>query len=175
MESLSCYSLYESKITAGITVNDFESIVTVSPDTIVVKHAAIQTEPVVDKISQKNIGDFRHVAGVSLSFLHEVVGKSTKSKTSCLLAVDPTRWRLAADAVPAAVIDPCGLRNHVILLLRANSKYVLISRDNPYMVVAVDKDGKPVIQTMNRASLMLAAITNQKPTIAKPARCLVTV
>ena len=174
MESLSCYSLYENTITAGIAVDDFESIITVDPETTVVKQVSLQTDPVVEKIAQKDIGDFRYLAGVSLSFLHEVTGKSTKkSKSHCILAVDPGKWRLAKDVIPAAVVDPCGLHGHTILLLYANTKCALVSWHDPAKIVAVDENGKPVIRRMNRASLMLSAITGPIPTITKPARCLV--
>ena len=173
MESLSCYTLYENTITAGITVNDFESIVTVEPGTTVVKQASLQTQPVVDKVAQKDIGDFRYLAGVSLSFLHVVTGKTKKSKTNCILAVDPDRWRLVKDVIPAAVVDPCGLHGHTILLLYANTKCALVSRYDSTKIVAVDENGKPYITEVNRASLMLSAISGPVPTISKPLRCLV--
>ena len=173
MESLSCYSLYENTITAGIRVDDFESIITVSPETAVVKQVSLQTDPIVEKVAQKDIGDFRYLAGVSLSFLHEVTGKPKKAKTHCVLAVDPDRWRLVKDVIPAAVVDPCGLHGHAILLLYANTKCALVSRFDPSLVVGVDENGKPFIKQVNRASLMLSAITGPVPTISKPLRCLV--
>jgi len=173
LESLSCYSLYENTITAGITVGDFESVITVSPDTAVVKQAALQTEPVVAKVAQKDIGDFRYLAGVSMTFLHEITGKTKKSKTNCLLAVNPERWRLAKDVIPAAIVDPCGLHGHAILLLYANTSCALVSWHDPSMIVAVDENGKPFIRQMNRASLMLSAITAPLPVVTKPSRCLV--
>lgn len=173
MESLSCYSLYEDTITAGIAVADFESVITVDPDTTVVKQAAIQTEPVVEQIAQQNIGDFRYLAGVSISFLREVVGKPKRSKTNCLLAVNPEKWRLAKDIIPAAIIDPCGLHGHAILLMYANTKCALVSWNDPSRIVYIDENGKPHITRINRASLMLSAISGPLPVVTKPVQCLV--
>ena len=80
MEALKCYSLYGSKITDGITVSDFESVVTVEPSVTKIKQAVLQTLPIVAKCAQKGVIDFRRIAGYSLSFVHEVTGKSTLSK-----------------------------------------------------------------------------------------------
>lgn len=173
MESLNCYSLYESKITPGIAVDDFESIITVEPGTPVIKQAVLETSPILDKTAQKFLTDFRLMAGMSLTFIHEVTGKSTKSKSGCLLAVNPKRWGIAASAVSAAIVDPCGLNGHVILFLRSDTPYVLSDLHNRSKVVMVHKTGMPAITTISRASLMRAALANPSPTISKPARCLV--
>ena len=173
MEALKCFSLYGNKITDGITVSDFESVVTVDPSATKIKQAVLQTLPVVAKCAQKGIIDFRRIAGYSLSFVHEVTGKATLSKAGVLLAVDPNKWRLATDSIQAAVVDPCGPNGHVILFVKNNAINFLSSWNSPTTVVSMNAKNTPVITTVNRGSLMLAAITGDKTGVNQPARSLV--
>ena len=174
MEALKCYSLIGNKVADGIRVADFESIVTVSHSTTSVKQAVLQTMPVVASDAQTGIKeDFQHMASLSLSFIHEVTGKTTITKSGCLLAVDPKLWRIGIDNCSGALIDPCGLTGLVILFLKAGSPNMLSRWDSPDTVLSVNKTGVPEIHKVNRASLMLMAVTGTKQTISAPTKCLV--
>lgn len=170
MEALKCYSLYGSKITDGITVTDFESIVTVTPAVSKIKQAVMQTIPVVAKCAQKGVLDFRRIAAYSLTFLHEVTGKATHSKVGVLLAVDPKVWRVATDDVAAAVIDPCGINGHVILFVKAGTSNFLASWNDPNTFVTMNDKNAPVITTVNRGALMLSAATGMRAFVSQPRR-----
>lgn len=173
MEALKCFSLEGGKVTEGITVADFESIVTVTPSVAKIKLAVLQTMPVVSKCAQKGVSDYRRIAGVSLSFIHEVTGKSTVSKAGILLAVDTRKWRIAVDDIPAVIVDPCGLKGHVIIFVKAGSTNFLTSRDVANTFVSLNSKNAPEIRQINRGALMLSAIMDPKQAVSRPTRSLV--
>ena len=173
MEALKCFSLSGDKVTEGIAVDDFESIVTVTPAVAKIKLAVLQTLPVVSKCAQKGVSDYRRMAGISLSFIHEVTGKSPVSKAGVLLSVDTTKWRIAVDDIPAVIVDPCGLKNHVIIFVKAGSTNFLTSRDNANTFVSLNAKNAPEIQRINRGALMLSALMDPKQAVNRPTRSLV--
>lgn len=173
MEALKCFSLAGDSVTEGITVDDFESVVTVTPAVAKIKLAVLQTLPVVSKCAQKGVSDYRRLAGISLSFIHEVTGKSPVSKSGILLAVDTKYWRIAVDDIPAVIVDPCGLKGHVILFVRAGSTKFLVSRDNANTTVSLNSKNTPEIQRINRGALMLSALLDPKKSVSRPTRSLV--
>lgn len=173
MESLSCYSLYGDKLAKGIKVDDFETIIVNDPSTEVIMQATLQTASMLDPAARKDCSsDFRQAGGFGLTFIKEAPKNIPVVKSGILLAVNPNHWHPAADNLPAVLVDPCGPKGHVILFVRALSPCVLTPVKPGPNILAVTKEGKPVLRPVNRASLMLAALSNPNNAVRSPVRCL---
>ena len=161
MISLACYSLIDkSTITEGIAVGDFESIIVDTQEVLDIKKATIQTLPILTELDTY-APEISKLSQVSLSFLSLATDADEVSDAGVILCIDPAIWRLCSDSSNAVILDPCGLTGNMLLFIHRGRANVLVAIDDSSLTVSITDNNEVIINRINRASLMLAALTSE--------------
>ena len=163
MECLGCYTISED-IVPGIRVAHFESVIPTDPETQLIQTATIQTIPLLPDPIFNIKRSFAAATQMSLSFLREADKKAKLSKNGVLLAVDSGLWIPRSDKALISIIDPCGLRGHVLLFVRASCQHALLSTEDNMTTISVDETAKPLKTRTQRANLLLEALFESNKT-----------
>ena len=153
---LLCYTVKDN-IEEGISIDEFESVVVDDPSTTMLKKAVLQIVPVLEPENPKSLNS---VTESSISFLRLPSKSDKKSDDYVILAVDPSKWRLCYNRDSFGLLDPCGLTGLVILLVKKDTKHVLVKTNDRHTELCIDENSKPVIGKCNRASLIYDTVTN---------------
>ena len=154
MQCLKCYSL-DQDIKSGITVSHFETITTVDPEKNSITTATIQTLPLLADPIYRIKRTFAAASQFSLTFVHEAPKKAEVSQAGVILSVKANEWVPKSDTAQISILDPCGLKGHVLLFIRSGCKNALLSSHDPTVSISVTEDGEPKIAKVNRANLLL--------------------
>ena len=172
MDYLACYTVKEN-VESGIAIDEFECVAVEDTSTTIINNAVLQIVPVLSPDNDKSLNS---VSEASLSFLKPPTKRDTLSKDYVLIATDPAQWKLCYSKDSFGLLDPCGLNGMVLLLVRNDTKHVLVSAKDRHVELSV-ADGKPVIGRCNRASLIFDTVNNNalKREISKlPSQFLIT-
>lgn len=153
MGFLSCYTLSD-KVADGINVDAFECINVEDPSLTRIKRAVIDCIPLLH-CSDK---DMKDIAANSLTFLMEPPQKEQEDDTGILVAFNPEEWRLCYNANLYTLLDPCGTKGDILILVDKGSRNVLAKANENNVTLSVDAENKPVISKHRRASLLYSAV-----------------
>lgn len=145
-------------IEEGIYVNDFESIIVEDPSTTSIKNATLELIPVMP-IERGN----KNVTENSLIFLHEPNKKDKASSSHVIIAVDPEKWKLCYSTANMSILDPCGIRGLVMLLVSNELEHVLVKADKRNLSLQFSNK-KLCIAPCGRAAMLRDAVTKRKLT-----------
>lgn len=158
MISLKCYTLTHDSLLEGIEVNHYDSIVA-DPCIERIDYACVQLIPVLDEVKKAEADDdFAKLASGSLTFICQEKDDSNVSKSGVLLSVNPKDWVLTYDRSHVVLLDPSGEDGRLLLYIQADTcNHIHHRRTNKSL--SIDKDCSLTIQTTNRASLFLQALS----------------
>ncbi len=150
MNYLNCYSLNSNKVTKGIKVSHYESVIPTKVNTDTIYKATLQTVPIFSGTNSF------HAKYLGIPFVHQAAPKDTCCSTGILLSVKASLWTVCSDKSEIVIVDPCGLQGHILLYITNNIKDCLVSLLSDD-VISIE-DNEPVISKSNRARLLLAAL-----------------
>lgn len=154
---IKCYTLTNSSYSAGIEVDQYESIVA-DPDTKLVTTACIHLIPVLKTLIDKDPDDFAKVASGSLAFICAENSDENISDEGILISLNPNDWALTFDKAHVVLVDPAGVGDRILVYVQAGTKYhIQHRRDNKTLFV--DNNCNIAIHTTNRASLFMQALS----------------
>lgn len=160
MTCLECYTLTD-RLTKGIRVADFESIITESADMETVRYAAMQTCP----LFELGTTTIEMVTPLSLCFLQACSKPPRKKGDGVIIAVDMEQWQLAGPDDASSVIDPCGPGGKALLYYPPSSTAGLLNREQSNKCLVITEKSVPTITRINRANLLAAAAGVHKETL----------
>lgn len=164
MTCLECYTLTD-RLTKGIRVADFESIITESADMETVRYASMQTCP----LFELNTTTIETVTPLSLCFLQACSKAPRKKGNGVIIAVDMEQWQLAGPDDASSVIDPCGPGGKALLYYPPSSTAGLLNREQSSKCLVITEKSIPTITRINRANLLaVAAGVHREPIKADP-------
>lgn len=152
MTCLECYTLTD-RLTKGIRVADFESIITESADMETVRYAAMQTCP----LFELGTTTIEMVTPLSLCFLQACSKPPRKKGDGVIIAVDMEQWQLAGPDDASSVIDPCGPGGKALLYYPPGATAGLLNREQSNKCLVITEKSIPTIACVNRANLLAAA------------------